>query len=114
MANRRKVWYIAGFIAICWTAWAGLIGIFNVLAHFLKSSTAAVTLFLVILYSFLFGVFGWLVYTWKGRRDGWPAADTRGRRRAKDRAAKVKASDNAEGDQCGWKRILTAKGKGRE
>ena len=57
----------------CWIATAVLIWIFLLLAHFLKSTTAFITLFLVVLYSSLFGLLGWQVYIWKGRRDGWPS-----------------------------------------
>lgn len=114
MANRRKLTYVAVFIAICWAGWAALIGIFNVLAHFLKSSAAAVTLFLVILYSCLFGLLGWLVYTWKGRRDGWPSADKRERRLARNQGRWAKDANSAGDDESGWKRPQVPRGKRRE
>jgi hypothetical protein len=86
--------------------WPGgaLVGVFHVLAHFLKSSTAAVSLFFVILYSCLFGMLGWLVYTLKGRRDGWPSVSARDRRRAKLPSATKKHSENAADDESGWHR----------
>ena len=113
MANRRKLTYVAGFIAIGWIASAALIGFFLLLAHFVKSTTAGVTLFLVILYSCLFGLLGWQVYTWKGRRDGWPSADKRERRLASQRG-RIKEANNADDHESGWQRSQLRKGKRRE
>ena len=103
MANRSKLVYIAGFVGICWIGSAGLIGIFLGIAHFLKSSAAVITLFLVMFYSCLFGLLGWQVYTWKGRRDGWPSATPRRRGRARVLGTRKKDSDNAEDAESGWK-----------
>jgi hypothetical protein len=103
MPNKTRLTYIAGFIAVGWIASAVLIGFFLVLAHFVKSSTAGITVFLVVLYSCLFGLLGWQVQMWKGRRDGWPAADTRDRRRARLTHTARKYRDNTE-DESGWKR----------
>lgn len=103
MANRRKLAYIAGFIAIGWIASAALIGFFLLLAHFVKSTSAGITLFLVILYSCLFGLLGWQVYAWKGRQDGWPSrkqSDRVWRRADKKRTNEL---EDAENTNSGWK-----------
>jgi hypothetical protein len=104
MANRGKFAYIAGFITIGWIASAALIGFFLLLAHFVKSTAATVNLVLVIVYSCLFGVLGSQVYTWKGRRDGWPPADTRARRPTRKQDGKIRNVGNTDDDEAGWKR----------
>ena len=104
MADKRKLAFIAGSIAVCWIAWAALAGIFAVLAHLLKSTAAVVTVFLAVVYSSLFGLLGWQVYTWKGRRDGWPRANARERRRARMQGSRKKHAEKAEDGEAGWRR----------
>ena len=103
MANRRKLTYLAGFIALCWIATAALIGIFVVLVYFLKSTTALIVLFLVVLYSCLFGLLGWQVYTWKGRRDGWASSKRNDRGWGRSDTKRSNESDEAEDIEAGWK-----------
>ena len=114
MANRRKLAFIAASIAICWIAWGALVGIFVVLAHFLKSTTAVITVMLAVFYSCLFGLLGWQVYAWKGRRDGWPRASARERRPGRTLGTRKKGVDNAEDAESGWKRPELRKGTRRE
>lgn len=114
MANKRKLAFIVGSIAVCWIGWAALVGIFAAVAHLLKSTTAGITFFLVTLYSSLFGLLGWQVYTWKGRRDGWPRADARERRTARIQAGRKKDADKTDDGEAGWKRSDRPKGKSRE
>ena len=103
MANKRKLAFIAGSLAVCWIAWAALAGIVAVLAHLLKSTAAVVTVFLAVIYSSLFGLLGWQVYIWKGRRDGWPRANPRERRRARVQGNRKKDAEKAEDAESGWK-----------
>lgn len=114
MANRRKLTYVAVVVAIGWIGSAALIGFFLFLAHFVKSTTAGVALFLVILYSCVFGLLGWQVYTWKGRRDGWPSTDERERRLARKQGRRTKDANNAGDDESGRKRPQLPRGQRRE
>lgn len=74
MANRSMAAYIGGSIVACWTAIAIIVGIFQMLAHFLKNDSAAIAIFLGIFYSCAFGFLGWQSWKLKGKRDGWPIA----------------------------------------
>ena len=110
MANKRKLAFIAASIAVCWIAWAALVGIFAAGAHLLKNTTAVITVFIAVIYSCLFGLLGWQLYTSKGRRDGWPSANTRQRRPARMQGTRKQETD----DKSGWKRLSLPKGKHRE
>jgi hypothetical protein len=103
MANNRKFAFIAVFIAVCWIAWGTLVGIFAALAHLLKSTTSVISLFLAVIYSCLFGVLGWQVYKWRGRRDGWPSAKRGNRRRARLQDKKEDTPEETEDAESGWK-----------
>src|SRR3954451_8628912 len=109
MANRRKLAFIAGSIAVCWISWAALVGIFAALAHLLKNTTAVITVVLAVIYSCLFGLLGWQVYTLKGCRDGWPSANTRQRRNRRLHDTRKQHSD-----ESGWKRLSVPKERHRE
>ncbi|MFL6446967.1 MAG: hypothetical protein ACJ746_04685 [Bryobacteraceae bacterium] len=104
MASKSRLAFIAAFVAICWITWAALVGIFTALAHFLGSTTAAVTTFLAVFYSCLFGLVGWQVHTWKGRRDGWPSANRCERRSARPTTTREKQDNDPEAAESGWKR----------
>ena len=101
--NRRKLAYIAGFIALCWIATAALIGIFVALAHLLKSTSATITLFLAVLYSCFFGLLGWQLYKWKGRRDGWPSGKQSDRHWRSADKKRTDEPEDAEDTGSGWK-----------
>jgi len=103
MGDRRKFAYIAGFIGFCWIATTALIAIFIALAHFLKSTSATITLFLVLLYSCLFGLLGWQVYRWKGRRDGWPSGKPCDRVWKRADKKKINEPEDAKKTGSGWK-----------
>ena len=109
MPNRRKLAFIAASIAVCWIAWAALVGIFAAVAHFLKSTTAFITVFLAVIYSCLFGLLGWQAYKLKGRPDGWPSANTR--QRHQRRLHDTRKQDT---DESGWKRLSIPKERHRE
>ena len=105
VANKRKLVYIAGFVAICWIVFAAMVGLVLALAHVLKSTNNGVTLFLILLYSCLFGVLGWQVYGFRRRPDGWPSVRARGRSRKRTPGTTIEKDESAAGEgQSGWKR----------
>lgn len=101
MADKRKLFFIAGFVAVFWAACAAIVA---ALAHFLKSATDIAMVFIAVIYSCLFGVLGWVAYKSKGRRDGWPAANKRNPALPRVRRAGKTNSGNAADSVSGWKR----------
>jgi hypothetical protein len=103
MANRGRIAYLVRFIVLCWIATGAVIGFFAALAHFVKSATALIIVFLVALYSCFFGVLGWQIYAWKGKGDGWPSGKRGDRDWRHVQGKKNNKAEKTDDDEPGWK-----------
>jgi len=101
MAARRKITYVVGFVALCWIAIAAVGGVFIALAHRLKSTTATIIVFQVVIYSCLLGVLGSQLYKSKGARDECRSRNDGGRGWGNKDTNRAKERDEPE--DTGWK-----------
>ena len=62
MANRRKLFYVARFVVLCWLAIGVVIGVVIGLARILNNTTLTIIVVQVLMYSCFFGFIGWQLY----------------------------------------------------